>query len=61
MPGKNVGYQAVRNINTWSTTLPKAKHKHHVGGVLVETNYSEYMYWYYFWNHPVDNNNNNQQ
>mmetsp|Transcript_21172 Transcript_21172/g.44313 ORF Transcript_21172/g.44313 Transcript_21172/m.44313 type:complete len:323 (-) Transcript_21172:81-1049(-) len=48
-------------VNTWSTTLPKAKRKRRVGGRLVEINYSEYMHWYYFGRHAVDDNNNNLQ
>ncbi len=47
--------------NTWSTTIPAAKRKRRVGGQLVEINYSEYMNWYYFGRHSVDDNNNNRQ
>jgi hypothetical protein len=47
--------------NTWSTTLPKATRKRRVGGDLIEINYSEYMHYYYFGRHSVDDNNNNRQ
>ncbi len=47
--------------NTWSTTIPKAKRERRVGGRLVEIDYSEYMNWYYFGRHAVDDNNNNRQ
>ncbi len=46
---------------TWSTTLPKAKRKWHVGGNLVEIDYSEYMHYNYFGCHAIDDNNNNCQ
>lgn len=47
--------------NTWSTTIPKDKRKRRVGGELITIDYSEYMYWYYFGRHAVDDNNNNRQ
>ncbi len=47
--------------NKWSTTLPKAKRKRQVGGNLVEIDYSEYMYWYYYGQHSVNDNNSNHQ
>ncbi len=47
--------------NTWSTTLPKAKRKRRVGGNLVEIDYCEYMHWYYYDQHSVEDNNNNHQ
>ncbi len=47
--------------NMWLTTLPKAKCKRRVGGNLIEIDYSEYMHYYYFGRHAVDNNNNNRQ
>ncbi len=47
--------------NTLLTTLNKAKWKWHVGGNLVEIDYSEYIHNYYFGHHAVDNNNNNHQ
>ncbi len=46
---------------TWSTTLPKAKRKCCIGGELVEIDYAEYMHWYYFSCHYVDDSNNNCQ
>ncbi len=47
--------------NTWSITLPKDKRKRRVGGELIEIDYSEYIYWYYYGRHSVDDNNNNRQ
>ncbi len=47
--------------NTWSTMLPKAKCKRRVGRNLVEIDYLEYMHYYYFGCHAVNNNNNNCQ
>ncbi len=47
--------------NTWLTMLPMTKHKHQVGGRLVEINHSEYMHWYYFGRHVVDDNNKNHK
>ncbi len=45
--------------NSWSTTLPKAKHMSFFGGRPVEIDYLGYMYWYFFGRHAVEDNNNN--
>ncbi len=47
--------------NTWSMTLPKAKHKCRDEGRLIKIDYLEYMHYYYFGRHAVDDNNNNCQ
>ncbi len=39
--------------------LVKANSKHCVGGCLVESDYSEYIRWYYYGQHAVDDNKNN--
>ena len=48
--------------NTWSTTCPAGTpRKRCVSGSLVEVTYGEYMHWYYYGRHAVDDNNNNRQ
>ena len=48
--------------NSWGTTHPAGKSlKRRVGTSLVEITYGEYMHWYYFGRHAVDDNNNIRQ
>ena len=48
--------------NTWSTTLKTgSRKKRRVGNDIVEIQYGEYLFWYYFGRHAVDDNNNNRQ
>ena len=48
--------------NTWSTTHETGhKRKRRVGNSLIEISYGEYMHWYYYGRHAVDDNNNNRQ
>ncbi len=63
-PTTNLWIASIANLkhtsvmaNTWSTTPSKAKRKQHVGGNLIKIDCSEYMHYYYFGCHAVDNNN----